>query len=197
MSTESINQSFQAIRIELGRHINLRTQLAGLLINKKVAAVATQLFTIILLGGFISMIFLLLSFAFVFWYGSSVGPYHHGFLIISLVYFIVGVIVFVNRKRLFYQPIIRKLSENDINFLNYSTDEQQPLTSVEDFNRRVEITRLKIEYSELLLQQEIMKLGDNLHPATIINRWLEQSKPFHMLGSKALDLLIAFLSRKK
>jgi len=197
MSTESINQLFQAIRIELGRHINLRTQLAGLLINKKVAAIATQLFTIILLGGFISIIVLLLSFAFVFWYGSSVGAYHHGFLIISLIYFVLGLIVYLNRKKLFFEPIIRKLTENDKSLMNYSTEVQQPITSMEALNKQVEITRLKIEYSELLLQKEIIKLGDNLHPATIINRWLEQSKPFHTLGSKALDLLIAFLSRKK
>jgi hypothetical protein len=197
MSAESINQSFQAIRTELGRHINLRTQLAGLLINKKIAALATQLFTTILLGGLISMIILFLSFAFVFWYGNSVGAYHHGFLIISLIYFVFGLIVYLNRKKLFLEPIIRKLTENDKNFMNYPTEVQQPITSMEDLNKQVEITRLKVEYSELLLHQEIIKLGDNLHPATIINRWLEQSKPFHVLTSRALDLLIAFLARKK
>lgn len=197
MTTDSIQQILQSLRLELGRQIGLRTQLAGLLVSKKAAAIATQLITIILLFGIISMVIFFLSFAFVFWYGNNVGPYHHGFLIISLVYAIGGLMVYLNRRKLILEPIFRKLTENDRSFMQASPDGPVTVNSMEDLDKQLEIIRLKVEYSELLLQQELLRLGDSLHPVVLLDRLMEQTKPLKLIGPKILDLLLAFLTRKK
>ena len=53
-----------------------------------------------------------MSFAFVAWYGQTTGSFTEGFLIAGLFYFILGIIIFLARKKIFINPMIKKISKN-------------------------------------------------------------------------------------
>lgn len=80
-------------------HVNLRINLIGLQISKRLADFAANLISIVLMAGLLALVIIMLSFAFVFWYGSSVGPYHHGFLIVSLLYIFSGLMLYLFREK--------------------------------------------------------------------------------------------------
>lgn len=196
MPFEDISQSFAGIQKELSNQINLRTQLAGLILSRKMAGIASQLITMLILAGLFSMILLLLSFAFVFWYGKNIGTYHHGFLMISLAYALVGVIVYLNRKKLFLDPIVRKLNEKDHLSNKDLENPDLEINSIDDLNRQTELTRLRIQYSDLSLEQQWQKISHELSPSTLINKWLKSSWLSSDFMVKVLEITINLLRKK-
>ncbi len=196
MSFEDISQSFTQIQKELSNQINLRTQLAGLLLSRKMAGIASQLITMLIIAGLFSMILLFLSFAFVFWYGEQVGTYYHGFLMISLVYTLLGVVVYLNRKKLFLDPIVKKMNEKGHLAIKNEENPEIEINSIEDLNRQTELTRLRIQFSDITLEQQWQKMGNELSPSRLINKWLERSWLSSDFLIKLLEITINLLRKK-
>ena len=92
-------------------YINLKLDLYNLTLNEKLAKISSFFFTLASLIILFSLFLFFISFSFVYWYGSTKGELHHGFLIVGIFYLIVGFLVFVFRKKLILNPLISKLTK--------------------------------------------------------------------------------------
>jgi hypothetical protein len=154
--------------------VNLRINLIGLQISKRLADFATNLISAVLLAGLLALIIVMLSFAFVFWYGSSVGPYHHGFLIVSLFYILAGMMLFLFREKIIIDPFLRKMGAT-----GFGLDQEGKIAklgkikSMNDLRRREEIMKLQVEHSSLVVQQRLQMMNEAYAPKQIIKTLLD------------------------
>jgi len=197
MNAEDFTQPISELTEEAKRYFNLRINHIGLQVNKKMAEFASQLITMLVLAGIFAMIILMLSFAFVFWYGKSVGPYHHGFLIMSLVYALIGFIIYFYRDRLLLNPIIHKISEMNVGQKEEEDNSLPKVTDMAGFDKQLEIVHLQIQHSELVMQKKLNDLGDAFSPTRIINTMLIQALTSSALLMRATSILLKFLKKRK
>jgi hypothetical protein len=155
-------------------HINLRINLIGLQISKRLADFATNLISMVLLVGLLALVIIMLSFAFVFWYGSSVGPYHHGFLIVSLVYIMSGLMLYLFREKIIIDPFLRKMGPTEFGLdQDGKIAELGKIKSMKDLRKREEIMKLQVEHSSLIIQQRLQMMNEAYAPKQVIKTLLD------------------------
>ena len=120
MEPGKISDNFSMLTENLKDYVNLRIDLAKLILTEKIAKLAS--FFLIAVIFFILAMFLLLflSLAFVFWFGDEIGPAWLGTLIITAVYIFGGVLIYLKRHQFFINPLVSNLTkilmeENDEN----------------------------------------------------------------------------------
>ncbi len=103
---ENLDKTFDSIK----SYVNLETELFKLIVFEKIAKVLTSIFTLVILIFVLFFAMLFLSLAFVEWYESTGGLPIHGYLLVALFYFLIGVLVFLLSKKLFLNPMIKGFS---------------------------------------------------------------------------------------
>lgn len=166
MIQEDFTRPMKNLNLAIQGHISNRLHFLGLQMGMRMTAYSTRMVSLLLLTGFASLILLMLSFAFVFWYGSQVGPYHHGFLIAGLFYLLLGLLFYVNRKKLLLDPMARQTAKHAYTSGGLD-DELGPVKNLDDLKYREEILKLKIEHSELVMQQKLQELSEAYAPGNI------------------------------
>ncbi len=91
-------------------YIELKKDLFKLKLLKKITRSGSYMLSSIVIMITILFALLLVSFAFSFWYGKYYGNIHEAFLICAVFYVIVAVFVYVFRKQLFSNHLIKNLS---------------------------------------------------------------------------------------
>ncbi|HPE43035.1 MAG TPA: hypothetical protein PKV88_03050 [Bacteroidales bacterium] len=182
---------------ELKRYINLKIAYAGLQLNRRLSDFASQLVTTLVLAGIFAMILLMLSFAFVFWYGSEIGTYYHGFLIISLLYMIFGLIIYYFREPLLMDPIIRKLHQKQQKMEPTGDSALLPVRNKEEMDKQLDIMELQLEQSELLIQKHVQDIGTALTPSNILNSLFTYALSSSSLMMNGALLLLRLLKKRK
>ena len=111
MAGTRISDNISQLSENVRDYVNLRIDLAKLTLTEKIARLAS--FFLIAVIFFILAMFLLLflSMAFVFWFGNDIGPAWLGALIITAVYILGGVLIFVKRHQFFINPLVTHLSK--------------------------------------------------------------------------------------
>lgn len=194
---DDFTRPVSAISNEFKRYINLRINHLGLALNKKLAEFMSHIITTLVFAAVFLMIILMLSFAFVFWYGSNAGTYYHGFLIISLVYMIIGLIIYYFRDPLFMNPIIRKLNSKRLELNDGIEDKSITINSKEDVEKYLEIMYLQIEQSELLMHKYMSDLGEAFKPSNILNSLIAYTLTSSNLMMAGTLLLLKFLRKRR
>jgi uncharacterized membrane protein YqjE len=111
MAPGRISDNVSLLTENVKDYVNLRIDLAKLVLTEKLAKLAS--FFLISVIFFILAMFLLLflSLAFVFWFGSDIGPAWLGTIIITAVYVLGGVLIFVKRHQFFINPLVSHLTK--------------------------------------------------------------------------------------
>ncbi len=197
INSSDFTRPVSELTAEAKRYLNLRIGLAGMVINKRMAEFTSQLISMLLLAGIFAMVMFMLSFAFVFWYGKNVGAYHEGFLIVSLLYTIIGVLIYKYKRQLLLDPLIKKLNEKH-QLLDDSMDSDlPPAENLEMLNKQLEIRQLQIKYSELSMQKQLDDLGNALSPTRMMNSLLVSALTSSTMLMKSASLLLRLMKRKK
>lgn len=179
---------------ELKTYINLRIAYVGLQLGNRLASLVSSAITAIVLVFLLTIIVLMLSFAFVFWYAAKVGTYYHGFLIVSMVFALIGLLVYTNRKRLFIEPLLKHMHEQLITEID---PELLPgFEQIKDNEQQMKVLLRRIDLSELALQQSIETFSENLHPLNLIKKLLGNSITSSALTVSILELAINWLRNK-
>ena len=194
---DDFTRPVSAISNEFKRYINLRINYMGLALNKKLADFMSQIITILVLAGVLSMILLMLSFAFVFWYGSSVGTYYHGFLIVSLIYALIGLIVYYFREPLLMNPLIKKLHGKPFELNDELGNKAIVISSKEEMEKYIEIMDLQIEQSELLMHKYLRDIGVAFTPSNIINSMMTYVLTSSNVMMSGALLVLRYLRKRK
>ncbi|MBU1368931.1 MAG: phage holin family protein [Bacteroidetes bacterium] len=194
---DDFTRPISAISIEFKRYINLRVNHLGLILSKRLADFMSQFITMLLLAGFFSLILLMLSFAFVFWYGSEAGTYYHGFLIVALAYMLLGLVLYYFREPLLLNPLIKKLHKKQNDGEDPSETGLIPITSKEDLDKSLEIMQLQLEQSELLMTKHMNDFGDAITPSNILNSLMKYALTSSNLMMSGTLLLLRYLRKRK
>lgn len=79
---------------------------------ERVAKVTSSLITLAVLFFLATLVFIMLSISLGFWLGKVVGSYATGFLIVTGIYTLLGLIVFFFKKVFVTNPILSKVLES-------------------------------------------------------------------------------------
>lgn len=111
MESGRISDHFSSLTENIKDYINLRVDLTKLIITEKVSRVVS--FFMIMVIYFIMAMFLLLflSMTFVFWFGEFIGPYWLGTIIITSVYILFGIFIYIKRHEIFINPLVSHLTK--------------------------------------------------------------------------------------
>jgi len=191
-----ITQPIKDLSVEFKRYLNLRVNHVNLLISRRFAMFTSFVLTTIILLGLIGFILLMLSFAFVFWYGKSVGSYHHGFLIMALFYSLSGLAIYLNKKEMFIDPIIRKMNEKISNTLDEEEIIAKP-ENLQQLDHETDLMKLKIKHSELVIQQQFNELGERLNPFNFFADVIGKTLNISAFILPILELTVSFLRNRK
>ncbi len=111
MEPGRISDNFSMLTENVKDYVNMRIDLAKLILTEKIAKLAT--FFLIAVIFFILAMFLLLflSLAFVFWFGKDLGPAWVGALIVTAFYIVSGILIYFQRHTLFINPLVSQLTK--------------------------------------------------------------------------------------
>jgi uncharacterized membrane protein YqjE len=111
MEPGRISENVTLLTENLKDYVNLRVDLAKLILTEKIAKLAS--FFLIAVIFFILAMFLVLflSLSFVYWFGNDVGPAWLGALMITAVYVLGGVLIYVKRHQFFINPLVSHLTK--------------------------------------------------------------------------------------
>jgi len=196
MTGEEFSRPFRQLSKGAISYINLRINYLGLVLGKRMAEITTSIITVFLLAGFAAMIILMLTLAFVAWYGSKTGNYAQGFLMVSAFYLLVGFILFIARKALITNPVIRMMNRKNTFDLN-ETGEHSAIKNIDDLEKRIELIKLQIQYNELQMELNLRDAGDNLKPARIFEMAMAQAFSSSSVLSGILEFLLGKDKKKK
>jgi hypothetical protein len=193
MTGEEFTRPVRQLSSAAKKYINLRLNQIGLILAKRMAEITTSIITALLIAGFLAMIMLMLSLAFVMWYGSAVGSYAQGLLIVAAFYFLLGVVFYIARKKLISDPVVRIMNRHKT-FTDISdSGENIPVNNMDDLEKRIELLKLQVQYTELQMEQNLHEVGDNLKLARILETLLDQI----LSSSIIIRILDYFFNNKK
>ncbi len=163
----NLSDEISNLTADLKMYLNLRLNLIGLLLSKRIATLSSILLTVIIITGLASMIILMLSFAFVFWFGHHVGTYSQGFLVMAGVYTLIGIIVFLGRKKFFVDPVIHKINEKMASgdFAGTSTPSPAKFANLDD---HINYLTQVVEKHEADIQKDYENITEQLQPANLL-----------------------------
>ncbi len=198
MLLEDITQPIKQLSTEFVDYINLRINYLGLLLGKRMAEMTTLIIIGVILAGFASMVMLLLTFAFVYWFGDNIGTYTQGFLVASAFYIVAGLILFLKRVKLISNPVVKIMNDHSVFRDIEETEGHIPINSLRELETRLELMKLQVRHKELLIEQDVFEVGESLKPSRILSSLLNETiTSTAVAGTIVSKVLEYFLKKKK
>ena len=110
MELSQLNDTFHDLGDNVKRYVQLRVEILKCIFTEALAKLAAMMLKIFIFSLLIFFIMFFLSFSFVFWYDQYIGPLYVGALIITGFYFLIGLIVYLMRRKIFLDPLVKKYS---------------------------------------------------------------------------------------
>lgn len=170
---DELKRPIKEIRNEVGNFVNLKITYFELRLQRDVVKIFSNLIFSLIVGMFLVMLLLMLSLAFVFWFGQAVGPLYVGFLIMAGFYLILGVLVFLNRKHWIYYPLEKRWIKKQRLHIKDLEDLPNP-EKMSDMDDWIELIDLKAERSKIILEELLENISEELTPRHILQNILNQ-----------------------
>jgi hypothetical protein len=110
METKGISDNFNELTDNVKEYVRLKiTEFKLTLVERTSILVSSFMLAIVffILGLFLT---LFLSLAFIYFFRANIGPEWVGALIVAAFYALVAIIAYVQRKKIFINPVITKIS---------------------------------------------------------------------------------------
>jgi len=159
----------------LQRYIDLQLKYNKLLLTQKMGEILSLIVLFVVLFGLSWFILIFFSLAFVDWYSENGGLVYHGFLWLTLFYFVVAFLVYLLRKQLIFNPL--RITFGNILFREETLNgDDIPFTTKEELN--INITKCKDELHDETeeLKAKLESLSEKL---TIPNILLSAGKSLY------------------
>jgi hypothetical protein len=91
----------------LKQYVKLKTELYSLIILDRTAKIFTNVIVLMVMTLLLFFFLLFLSFGFVHWFERVNGDALFGYIMVACFYLIIGIIVFLLRRQLFLNPLIK------------------------------------------------------------------------------------------
>lgn len=111
MESQNLKENFNEISENVKSYISLKIDFFKLTLTEKLSLIISALLISVILFLVFLFISMFVSLAFIFWFRDHVGPLYAGALIVAGFYFMLGIIVFFMRKRLFIDPLVKQITK--------------------------------------------------------------------------------------
>mgnify|MGYP006279139207 CR=1 FL=1 len=111
MKKKTITENLEGLNESIVRYVNARIELLKLQLIENISKIGTFFLTSVFIFFSILLILILLAFAFSHWYANNYGTLSEGFLISVGFVVVIAIIVFLLRKPLFMNSIVRIVSK--------------------------------------------------------------------------------------
>lgn len=105
----SIPENFSVLAGNIKSYVKLKLEYLKISLLEKQAELVAGLMLLMLMTTISFFILLLLSLAFVYWFDSRTGNMTLAFLLVAAVWLLLGLVVYLFRKPLLINPVIRKV----------------------------------------------------------------------------------------
>jgi hypothetical protein len=109
MKNTSLAESLSELKEVVIEYLDARIGLAKAILLEKLSKIGTYFLTAMAIIIVIASMLMLLIFAFSFWYGNYYGNIYQGFMISAGFYLLVGIVIFIFRRTIFSNNIIRNV----------------------------------------------------------------------------------------
>lgn len=191
----NITSSLTNLSQEFKQYLNLKVALVSLNLSRRFSQLFSLLLSAIIFVGLFSVILLMLTFAFVYWYGSEVGTIYQGFLIAGLFYMLVAFMVYAFRKQLFIDPMIRLLNDKIADGLNEEGMFAE-INNSRDLKLQTDLLHLKIVQSESQIQKQFTEFSQSLNPLNMLKSVLGSSVSSAAITMALLEAVISWLRKR-
>jgi len=160
---------------EIKKYIDGQMEYNKVLFRKKAGEFSAQFILFMMLFGVFVFITMFLSFAFVNWYAENGGTRTSGFLIVSVAYLFIALIIFAFREPLIFSTL-RKILAKKLS----STEEREffkgvPFASdASSMDKYIEYLRKQNRKQEIHLQQQFNKLSESFNMVNITKNLIKQ-----------------------
>ncbi len=105
----SIPENFSVLAGNIKSYVKLKLEYLKISLLEKQAELVAGLMLLMLMTAISFFILLLLSLAFVYWFDSRTGNMTLAFLLVAAIWLLLGLVVYLFRKPLLINPVIRKV----------------------------------------------------------------------------------------
>ncbi len=140
-------------------YINARFQLYNISLGTNLVRLLSGVISIYFLLFVLSFFLLFISLGLGFWLGKYLGDLHFGFLIVAGFYLLLALVLFVFRKAIFLNPLIKRLSKiifRDAISENYEYVEIKNIRDVEREKKKLKKLISELEYDIKYQYDEIL-----------------------------------------
>ncbi len=132
MKSRTLTENFSELKEIFHRYLKAKLNLWRITLLENITRIFTYFFTSLVVIITIAIVLLFLAFAFTHWYAQSYGDIVMGYLIAAGAYLFIGVIVFVFRKQIFSNILLRHLAsiffqEEDLKDKNEEKSDENPV----------------------------------------------------------------------
>jgi hypothetical protein len=179
-------------------YIDRQVQYNKLLLGKKLGETAYYGSLLLFFSFLGTLVLIFLSFGFVWWFSdNNYGKTHIGFLIISLFYVLLGLVVYFTRKRLIGNPIRKLLGEILYEEEEDEGNESFHFSSKEMLNHKIQRSKDKLKKQEEVLKEQFAGLGDAYTFTSISQRMLKNAYQSVMTTSNIARFTYLLVQRLK
>lgn len=109
MKEESLGSYAKELKKDISEYVDLRVEHTKLQAYEKIAKLTSAATSYLLIGLFSFFAFLFLSFTLAFYLGNITGSTTMGFGIVSIIYLVILISIFIFRKKYFENAITNKI----------------------------------------------------------------------------------------
>jgi len=183
---------------EIKKYIDGQMEYNKVLFRKKAGEFSSQFILFMMIFGIFVFIAMFLSFAFVNWYAENEGTRTSGFLIVSVVYLFIALIIFAFREPLVFSTLRKILAKN-----LSSTEEREffkgvPFASdASSMDKYIEYLRKQNRKQEVHLQQQFNKLGESFNMVNVAKNLIKQGMKAFMTTTNIIKTAYQLSKRVK
>ena len=159
----ALKDSFNSLQ----RYIDIQLKYNKLLLTQKMSEILSLIVLFVVLLGLSGFILIFFSFAFVNWYSEQGGSMFHGYLWVTLFYFIVAILIYVLRKPILFNPL--RIIFGNILFREESNNgNETPFKTKEELNINIAKAKAELHVETDELKAKIDDLGQKLTVPNIL-----------------------------
>lgn len=146
-----------------------------LLLSKKMTALSAKLILYVILLFVGSFILLFLSFAFANWYAVRFGEIYFGYLILSAFYLLLGIVLLVFRKPLFFQPLRKQIGDMFFSDDDDSGIDLNTFTSASNLDIEIQKAQVALELKEEALKEHFDEVGRQYSLPNLVEHFVKNA----------------------
>lgn len=194
--TNSLNAATARLVAELKAYLNIRLSLVGLHLSKRIATLTSAILTFIILLFIAAMFVAMLSFALVYWLGEILESFPLAFLIVAGLYALLGIVVYLGRRRFFMDPLIRRFNNTMANSEIPGVG-LPPTVRFSSIGDQIVFMEQEAEKHEIVLQESYEDLTEQLQPANLTRNLLAQIFGSPAIAVSLLEMAIKLLRNRR